>query len=469
MDKMNSSERKYRIVSGVSYPRLYTGPNQPREIKAGIDQDTRGYYHDDSIKLNAEDVRGFVGKPICLEHDESVQVGKITAAWQDRDNHMRITARIWTDTPMGEEVFQRINNGDLRGFSVGYDVSCARDNPNQVVGKHFNEISVCQEPFFEGASITVAATKKQDYKSGMGPGILNFKIMAEQKINEEVPLEEANKDSSEIARAHDEVLRKTEQMEAELAALKEAQKQKDEELARFHREREAQRAQYAEDNKPVLEEVLEINKAQYKEEHGENAELPEDYVASTTAAFMAPEAAKVIAPIVASARAWKKNREAAKAQDARLAEMEEKLKKMSEDQNIAEAHVRASSRRLAMATGQHEVADTTDDRRLAVTASGKLDVKNLFVPQQPNEQERALAQLNYGQTLPVSVTASAGQVNEMAQSIPELPKNLAASVPNSMRYSDNGKYIFHHLVANNRRFGSVAPMDMKKETEMLNH
>jgi len=460
--------RPYRIVSGISYPRLYTGDNQPREIKGGIGED-RNFYHDESIKLSKNDVDGFVGKPICLEHDKNTEVGHITAAWQDRENHMRITARIYTDTPEGEQTFERINNGNLRGFSVGYDVSCAVDDPDKIVGKRFNEISVCEEPFFQGAEITVAATKKGDYKSDLG--ILNFKIMAEQKNNtaapeEPVPLDATNKDSSEIARVHDDLLRKNEEMAAKLATLEEAERVKSERLAQFEQQEEQRRAKYAEDNKAVLAEVLEINKEQM-----DGADLPEDYIQSTTAAFMAPEAANVIAPIIASARAWKKNKEEQIAQQAKMAEMEEKLKKMSDDQSIAEAHIRASSRRLNLATGTEQV-DDSDARRLAVTASGggekKLDMSRLFIPQQPNEQERELLQLNYGRQANLSVTASAAE-KELAP-IPQLPnQNLAASVPNSMRHSDNGKYIFHHLVANSRGFKTAPTLGIKTEKEVLNH
>ena len=464
--------RPYRIVSGISYPRLYVGANQPREIKTGIDAETRGYYHDESIKLNSDDVQGFVGKPICLEHDPNVKVGQITAAWQDRDNHMRITARIFTDTETGKETFDRINKGDLRGFSVGYDVSCDKANPNQVSGKHFNEISVCQEPFFAGAEITVAAaTKKQDYKSTLTNRVLNFKIMAEQKNTEEQEhtptLDTSNKDSSEIARVHDDLLRKTEEMNAKMVAMEEAQRQKDALLAKFEQQEADRCAKYAEDQKPKLKEVLEINREQYKEEHGADAELPEDYVISTTAAFMAHEAASVIAPIVASARLWKKDREAAKAREAHLLEMETKLKKMEEDHGIAEAHVRASSRRLNLATQE---MDTTDDRRLAVTASSTtpFDMSQLFIPQQPNQQERELAQMNYGKSLPVNVSASGKAQQELT--LPNLPtKNLADSVPNSMRFSQNGKYLLHHLVLNNRSFGTAPTLEIKKETEVLNH
>lgn len=454
--------RPYRIVSGISYPSVFVGDNQPNEISTHIDASNRGYYYDESIKLNSDDIAGFVGKPICLEHDPSVEVGQITAAWKDRDNHMRITARIFTDTAVGEQTFHRINNGDLRGFSVGYDV---HTNQNRIVGKDFNEISVCQEPFFPGAAITVAASKqtgKSEYKSNGSASVLNFKIMAEQKIDE-VPLDQANKDSSEIARVHDEVLKANEAMKAELEALKQAQAEKDAKIKQYDEEKLAQRQAYAESQKPVLEEVLAIQTEQLQQEEGNpEAQLHPDYVESTTAAFMAPEAANVIKPIVASARSWKKNQLERKKREEENAELNAKLQKMQEENSIAEAHVRASARRLNMATGQQqqEEKDTTDDRRLAVTAG--MDLKNLFVPKQPSEQERELLRSCYGRDAStVSVTASAGK------ELPPIPvlanKNLAESVPNSMRNHPGGKYLFHQLVMKNAGYQAMAVPGIKQE------
>ncbi len=453
--------RPYRIVSGISYPSVFVGNNQPDELSTHIDASNRGYYYDESIKLNSDDIAGFVGKPICLEHDPSVEVGKITAAWKDQDNHMRITARIFTDTQEGEETFNRINHGDLRGFSVGYDV---RTSQNKITGKDFNEISVCQEPFFPGAAITVAASKqtgKSEYKSNGSASVLNFKIMAEQKIDE-VPLDQANKDSSEIARVHDEVLKSNEAMKAELEALKQAQSEKDAKLAQFEQEKIAQRQAYANSQKPVLDEVLAIQTEQLQEDEGPDAKLHPDYVESTTAAFMAPEAANVIKPIVASARSWKKNQLERKKREEENAELNAKLQKMQDENSIAEAHVRASARRLNMATGNEAepIKDTTDDRRLAVTAS--MDLKNLFVPKQPSEQERELLRSCYGQDAStVSVTASAGK------ELPPIPvvanKNLTASVPNSMRHHPGGKYLFHQLVMKNAGYQAMAVPGLTQE------
>merc|ERR1711964_409866 len=132
-----------------------------------------------------------------------------------------------------------------------------------------------------------------------------------------------------------------------------------------------------------------------------------------------------------------------------MGELNAKLQKIQEENSIAEAHVRASARRLNMATGNEAepVKDTTDDRRLAVTAS--MDLNTLFVPKQPSEQERELLRSCYGQDAStVSVTASAGK------ELPPIPvvanKNLTSSVPNSMRHHPGGKYLFHQLIMKNR-------------------
>lgn len=455
--------RPYKVISGVSYPNLFVDDNQPTKIGANIDEESRGHYYDTAIRLSKKDVEGFVGKPLCLEHDESCIIGKITAAWVDRDQHMRLTGRIYTDTAEGESLYQRINAGDLSGLSVGYSLVTAQDNPNEIIGKRFSEVSVCERPFFPGAEIRMAASEKSMYKTKSGENCqLVFKIMASEVKNSTpeiaepaaasaTTLESRNKDGSEMARVHDDLLRKSEEQAARLKELEERN-------AQFERLEQQRREQYAESNKPLLDEVLAIHREQYREEKGPNAELSEDFVVSTTAAFMAPEAAKVIEPIVASARSWKKQRDARLAQEeqlkvhaSKMAELEEKLKKMSEDQSLAMTHVNASQRRLQM--GKDEDVSADSDRRLAVQASGsgKLDISHLFIPQ-PSEMERQLYQMNFGRPLDVKVTAS--QPKALA-SIPEpLNENIRKHTPQSQRYDERhgGKYIFHHLVANAKNF-----------------
>lgn len=268
-----------------------------------------------------------------------------------------------------------------------------------------------------------------------------------------VPESSPAKDASEIAKAHDQVLRNAEAMAAKIKELEEAQRKRDEQLAQFQALEERRRTEYGEANKAKLQEVLDINQLQYQEEFGEGSTLPEDYIASTTAAFMAPEASKVIEPILASARSWKKQRDARIAHEARLAEMEDKLNKMSEDQTLAMAHVNASRTRLDLATNAAAAAPAT---QIPVNASGdkKLNMANLFIPRQPSEQERTLMQMNYGRVPDVKVEASAAGAKELT--LPPLPnQNLAKSVARSMRNDPGGRYLFHHVVANSQGFSRV--------------
>lgn len=449
--------RKYKVIQGVSYPNLFVEENQPNRVAAALDDNgDRGHYYDPAIRLSKKDVAGFIGKPICLEHNEGHEIGKITHAWADAENHMRITARIYTDTPEGEALYNRINGGNLRGLSVGYSAISHADDPNTIVGKHFSEVSVCQEPFFAGADIRVAASKKTDYKS-KSTSVIYLKIMASEVKNtaseEAAPLlEKKNADASEMARIHDELLRKSEEAEAELQRLREERTADKARLEELERDKQAQRERYAESQKPNLDYALDVAREQYKETHGAEAELPKDYIDTTTTAFSMPEAAHVSASIMASARAYRNMQEKSKSTADRLAEMEEKLKKLSEEQSMAMAHVNASQRRI-----QTPKKDEEEFIPVTASSSNNLDIKNLFVPQ-PSEQEQLLYAQNYG----VKVTASAQR-----KQLPPLPQagtqNLRNSTPNSMSRHDAGKYLFHHLVANSAGFSKLGSVDLKTE------
>lgn len=444
--------RKYKVIQGVSYPNLYVGENQPTRISAFSED--RSHYHDPAIRLSKKDVAGFINKPICFEHNQNQQVGLITHAWADSENHMRITARIYTDTPEGEALYNQINNGNLRGLSVGYSAISSRDDPNTFIGKEFTEVSVCQEPFFVGADIRVAASKKTDYKSAETR--LFLKIMASEVKNAEpeVPLERKNADASEMARIHDELLRQSEEKEKELTRLRQERENDRKRLEELEHEKQVQRQQYAESQKPNLEYALEVNREQYKEANGPDAELPQDYIDTTTTAFSMPEAARVSASILASARVYRAQKEKAKSMGDRLVEMEEKLKKLTEEQSMAMAHVNASQRRIQ--TPKRNEEDEPEPPHIDVNASRNLDIKNLFIPQ-PSEQERELYAQNYG----VKITASASRC------LPPLPtattKNLRDSTPNSMSKSKDGQILFHHMVANAAGFSKLNLVDLQTE------
>lgn len=440
------SSRSYRIVVGIAYPNVYVGSNQPKRVEASMeDENDQSFYHDPAVRLTPADVKRFIGLPIRKEHDpDEGDWGEISDAWVDDEGHMRCSARIWTDSPEGQNLYERINRGDIYGLSVGYGVYANEDN--EVGGKFFTEISVCEQPFFKGAAIRVAASARPDstYKNNSPTGqIFHLRIMASEN---QAVLDQSNKDASSLAKAHDEILRKNEEMAARLAKMESEQKALQEERARLHKENqdyekdaEARRLAYAEANKGILKDVLDKYLEEYREEHGAQAALPQDFVDSTTNAFAAPEAQHAIAPIIASTKTWKKKKEEASAHATKLAEMEAKLNQMQELHKAAEVHVEAN-RRKALFSGDSVVVKKEEEEESShnITAR-KLNVQDLWIPKDPSKEEVELYQKNYGR---MPITASKKQAPP--PDLPPLPKGVK-ELPNSARNHEAGRHIFAHL------------------------
>lgn len=405
--------RPYKIVNGVSYPNLYNGPK--KKVTANL-SDPDEFYHDDGIRLAEENLADFVGKPICVEHDVTASVGEITAAWRDTDGKMRITGRIYVDSEDGKQLYDRVNSGDMKGLSVGYGVSMGSDG--SVSKKSCQEISLCKVPFFEGAQVAICATGNEKYKTNE-KGKIVFQIMASETNSAAVPLDSVNKDASELARAHDELLKKTEKEAAELKQLRE-------ENARFQREREEQLARYAESRKPQLKEVLDLTEQQYKEEKGPDAKISDNYRESIERVFLNPVAENEAAVITASAMTWKKARDQRIAMEARMKELEAKNSQMTSEQT----HVKASLERI----NSINAVDSTKSVDVAASGDRPLTTANIF---RVSERERNLYRENYGRELPVSVTASA---QAPAPNIPT--HNHVGLMQNSLRHSAPHMFAF---------------------------
>lgn len=428
--------RPYRIIQGICYPHLISGSNKTKKITANLN-DPEAFYYDESIRLAEDDLNGFKGKPICFDHDESIVIGEITHVWKDSDNHMRMTGRVYTDTDEGIQMFNNINNRVTSSLSVGYSVEF--DKSKNVEKKKFSEISVCERPFFKGACISVAASDKKKYiTNATEKGKLNFQIMAE--LNQTTPLDSANKDSSELARVHDDLLKKTEEQQKKLSEF-EAMK---EQLAALQAEKLQQRNEYAESQKPKLKEVLDLTEQQFKEQNGADAVLPAEYKQSVENAFLMPEGKQAAAVITASALSWKKQRDERAAMEARFAELEAKNKKLLSDQEVAMAHVKASER-LHLSTETISAKPTTES--VSVTAKGGFNMSNLFVP---SDWEKTLYKEATGRDAPavssVSVTAS-------SLTLPQ--HNFKDFVPNSLSNGD-GRVNFAWLFNNEAGFNKFS-------------
>lgn len=409
--------RPYKIVNGVSYPNLYNGPK--KKVTANLSNPDE-FYHDDGIRLADENLADFVGKPICVEHDVTASVGEISAAWRDTDGKMRITGRIYVDSEEGRQLYDRVNRGDMKGLSVGYGVSMGSDGI--VTKKSCQEISLCREPFFEGAQVAICATGNEKYKTN-DKGKIVFLIMAsETNSTTAVPLDSVNKDASELARAHDELLKKTEKEAAELKQLRE-------ENARFQREREQQLARYAESRKPQLKEVLDLTEQQVKEQHGADATITDNYRESIERVFLDPAGEKDAAVVTAMAMTWKKARDEKIAMAAQMKELQAKNSQMTSEQT----HVKASLERINSITA----ADSMKSVDVNASADRPLTTSNIF---RVSDRERNLYRENYGRDLPVSVTASAQApipVIATHKHVDLLPNSLRHSAPQMFAFACN--------------------------------
>ncbi len=433
--------REYRIVTGVAYPVLFNGKNQPTQVTANL-QDPSEYYYDPSIRLSEKDMASYRNRPVCVEHDQSNVIGEIANVWKGADGHMWMHARIFTDTPSGIDHFNRINNGDLSCLSVGYSVGT--DNHGNVTGKDYHEISVCKEGFFPGAALRVAASGEKKYITNDSEYVkkLLFSVMASETNfgaggaaasvaaptpaavaapTAAAPLDARNKDASELARQSDSLLQ---QQAADAARYKTMEQ----ELAVLRKEKAEQLAQYATKRKTDHEQAIGLLKEQWKEQHP-NEEFPSEFEESAKAAFLHPEGERAAAVITANALSYKMQREEKSVLMAKYAEMEKKMKQFESDSEVAKAHVRASER-LHMSTGAAPAADVPASTIVGVNAS-KPNMSNLFLP---SVHEKQLMKDNYGIIVDESKINVHASATAVAPSSPfdEPSPQQVKFLPNSM-------------------------------------
>lgn len=383
---MHHHNRKFRVIQGVCYPDL----KRDHEITTHIDASSLGaadqsFYYDPSIMLSDKDVKDFVGKPICVEHDESMEAGIITEAWVDSDKKMRILARVYTDHKAGEMIDDAMTRKALIGLSVGYGVDA--DKYGRVMSKPKREVSLCGTPFFNGAQVSVTASNNSGYKK---KNEFCFKISAMSGENI------VNKDAVELARLAD-----TQKQEAdELKRQLEAQSKKIAEYEAFVKQQaerdERQVKEYGEQMAPKLKEVLEYNQKLHEEANGPGAMLHTDFVQAVTAAFSHPDSAKNAEHLLTQVRASKKR-------DAEIAKKEAEMEELKKFSASEVARITASKKETSPVPADMN----TDSQRIQLSVgASRIPSNRLFCPA-PGKMELQLL----GQTAEqhqLSVTASAG-------------------------------------------------------------
>ena len=152
-----------RFLVGIAYnlliePGSHRDEVQLSEVRAsnGEGDARHRLYHDPLIRLPRDEMMRDGGdfhwrnKPILVNHGGS-PVGRINSC-RIVDGRVEISAEV-TDPA----AIKRVDDGDLGSFSVGYDVRASADGKK----RHFDvkEVSLCHEPFFEGCTISVVASK----------------------------------------------------------------------------------------------------------------------------------------------------------------------------------------------------------------------------------------------------------------------------------------------------------------------
>lgn len=439
--------RPYRKFEGICYPKLLRGNSFVQEVTASLN-DPHDFYHDEAFKLREGDVKSFIGQNICVEHDREDVVGIIKDAWPDQKGSMRIFAHIYTDTQEGRDLFDAITSGDMRGLSVGYSVPMDHKTNKTHGYKVAREVSVVEQPFFEGAEICIAASANQKYKT-ISESQVEKKPIIFLQMEDKKPQE----DASELVKRHDELLKQLEQMQKEKAALLEKAKLADDLQAQEAKRRE----QYALDQAPVLKEVLEIQQQQMKEQFGAEYKMPEDYVMSMSQTFANPETKDNAAIIVASARAYKKSMderakfdEEKKKMEDEFAKMKQEVLRLTENQSIAGIYTDAWKRHQLVTEEQQP------PKEVSVEASGK---KRMFTSTAPSAIERDLYYRATGKQFDVNINASATSVVEPAPA-----HDQVKMLPNSARHSKEGQQLFNFLCANTSKFGDRQPWNMKSQS-----
>lgn len=444
--------KDYRVISGVAYPYLIAGKNKTDSITANV-ADRNAYYYDEAIRLSESDIinmKNLVGHPLCVEHQENIDVGHITHSWTDAEGQLRFMARLNLKEQAGRMADAAMRRGELKGISVGYSPDIDFETM-KVRGKVFKEISLCKRGFFPGARVSVHASDEltpEKYKSNSNT-MIYYKISAmegektdipkepvQQQVEQESNNEEQDKDAVELARQTDEMLKKNELLQNKL-------KEQDSKLARLaelERKEQERQAKYEEEKALELEKVLEIQKQQFKDVHGEDAELPQAYQESAKMAFKYEEAAPQMQAITASAFAYQRQKDQNAELAKRLADMETRMKKLTDVNKVAMSHVAATHRRVF----DDEKEENTEDKDKPildpeVKASGS-GFSMLFVPNASNE-EIQLFQRDYGHLQAPGVQAS----DKDAATFEAPPVHAHIEhVGNSMRHKF--PHIFTHLV-----------------------
>ena len=112
-------------------------------------------YNDPAMRLTAAEVQEFqhLQKVPVWDNHSKRAVGSIIDGFIVDNSTIKVLAEIDDPTVIG-----KIDSGEYRGLSVGYGRTKIGNNMD---GIEFYEVSVCPEPFFDGCTIGISASKEK--------------------------------------------------------------------------------------------------------------------------------------------------------------------------------------------------------------------------------------------------------------------------------------------------------------------
>jgi hypothetical protein len=160
---------RYAIIKGKAYHNVLPASQRQKSNKVTTNfRDRDRYQHDPVVMLNEadmDDINGAKDAPLCYMHKANDVIGKVQHTWLDPEPDGKQALSIWAKIPLnerGERIVQEIRAGKLTGFSVSYKTDLNHKDSTELIGKEFREISIVDDPFFEGCHLTVGVLAGKD-------------------------------------------------------------------------------------------------------------------------------------------------------------------------------------------------------------------------------------------------------------------------------------------------------------------
>ena len=452
---INTKKGQYALVTGKAYPQVKAGKNETNQVKAPI-HNRQAYYHDPAVQLSEADldaIEGAAGAPLCVEHNKEDVVGHVHHSWIDEDNGrcLSIIGRI----PMndrGKKVVDDIKSGKFKGFSVGYGTRLQRNGTggHELEEKTFHEISLVEEPFFNGCDLTVGvmASKKGNLGNNFVKLLYFFVFCNDfQRFSIEtsifVPIQmsetqqppqpqtitpQANPEAETLLKQAD--ILKEQQMEAAKALEKERQDKAllEKEVAHYRAKAAAEAAKYKEAQEPKYKEFIE----QLQITAGKT--LPEAKLKQYHTLFTDPDFKDDADVMFAAHRETVELKASAKLREEELAK--ERAEKAKLNETLTKASQQVGSMRASYASAVAPAVEEPARKEVGVSASLKA---NEILCAAPSAAELPFLQ-KYGFSNEVNVNAS-GSVYGQQQSRP-LRVSIAAPREHRLLYDEDGDLQF---------------------------